>query len=299
MELQYERIVCDKVVNITALASAQYLEMPKDFTFQLETHRCWEINFIDNGSIRLYADGKKFELQKQDMILYAPMVEHGILEKTENTPNTISFSFESDSPSLYRLAQRVIHLSPQAQKMVSNILKYAFTLSDTALPVNKLTTVLQNLDENRRCLLQMIVVTLEALLLQLLTDSYTSVSAEKILKTTVENQQSSLSQAVQAYIEQHLDEKLTLEKISHHFNISPGKLYRDIKSVNHCSLQTFIADIRLKAAKRLIRQEEYNFTEIAQQLGFSSLHYFSQWFKTHTHFSPTEYATSMKSRSER
>lgn len=299
MELQYERIVCDKIVDITALVSVQYLELPKNFTFQLETHRCWEINFIDNGSIRLYADGNEFELQKQDMILYAPMVEHGILEKTEDTPNTISFSFESDSPILYRLAQRVIHLPPKAQKMVSNILKYAFTLSETALPVNELTSVLKKPNENQRCILQLIAVSLEALLLQLLTDSCTSDHSEKTFKTTVENQQSSLSQAVQAYIEQHLDEKLTLEKISHHFNISPGKLYRDIKAVNRCSLQTFISDIRLKAAKRLIRQEEYNFTEIAQRLGFSSLHYFSQWFKTQTHLSPTEYATSMKSRSER
>ncbi|MBR6548413.1 MAG: helix-turn-helix domain-containing protein, partial [Clostridia bacterium] len=52
------------------------------------------------------------------------------------------------------------------------------------------------------------------------------------------------------------------------------------------------------AAKRMICQEEYNFTEIAERLGFSSLHYFSQWFKKQTKRSPTEYATSVKGQSD-
>lgn len=297
-ELQYRVIPCRKVVDITALVAIQYLDLPKDFIFTPEKHRCWEITFVDYGSFHSYADGKEFELCKQDMILYPPMVEHGILSKTEHTPNLVSFSFESDSPLLYRLSSRVIHLSAELQKTLSNILKYAYLLSDHALPINAADEILQSDCVDKDILLQLITLSLEEVLLFLLCDEHILPGTSRLAKTTTENQRNNLTDEIQHYIDTHLHEKLTLQNISRHFNISVGKLCRDVKATTDTSLQELIAQRRLKAAKRMIRREELNFTQISEQLGFSSLHYFSQWFKKQTHMSPTEYATSVKNRSE-
>ena len=51
-------------------------------------------------------------------------------------------------------------------------------------------------------------------------------------------------------------------------------------------------------AKLLIRENSLNFTEIANTLGYSSIHYFSRQFKTFTGMSPSEYALSIKALSE-
>ena len=44
----------------------------------------------------------------------------------------------------------------------------------------------------------------------------------------------------------------------------------------------------------MIREKQYNFTEIAQRLGYSSVHYFSRHFKQVAGMTPSEYAASVK-----
>jgi AraC-like DNA-binding protein len=53
---------------------------------------------------------------------------------------------------------------------------------------------------------------------------------------------------------------------------------------------SFFNELKLDEAKRLIREGRLNFTEIADALGFTSLHYFSRLFKKKTGLSPSEYA---------
>ncbi len=298
MELQYQSIPTKRVIEISSLVSATYMDFPNDFVFPLESHRCWELNFVDYGSIRTSAGTQEFLLQKQDMILYPPLVEHGIVVKTEDTPNLITIAFESDSPLLYRLGGRVIHLPVELQKLLSEILHRVYTIFPNALPVNTIPSSLGKSNETQDLTLQLVIQTLEDVFLRLLCDGEQEDHATKSQKLTAENQQLNLSQAVAKYIEQHVSEKLTLDKISKHFNISVGKLCRDVKASTNFSIHEMIAKERLKIAKHMIKKEQYNFTEIAEQLGFSSLHYFSQWFKNQTNMSPTEYATSVKGRSE-
>ena len=57
--------------------------------------------------------------------------------------------------------------------------------------------------------------------------------------------------------------------------------------------------MKIETAKQLIRNEQMNFTQIAETLGYSSIHYFSRQFRKLTGMSPSEYASSIKARSER
>ena len=45
-----------------------------------------------------------------------------------------------------------------------------------------------------------------------------------------------------------------------------------------------------EAAKRMIKETSFNFTEISEKLGFSGVHYFSRLFKKHVGMTPSEYA---------
>jgi AraC-like DNA-binding protein len=54
--------------------------------------------------------------------------------------------------------------------------------------------------------------------------------------------------------------------------------------------------LKMEEAKRMIREGKHNFTEISQLLGFSSIYYFSRFFKKHSNMTPTEYGFSIKAR---
>ena len=61
----------------------------------------------------------------------------------------------------------------------------------------------------------------------------------------------------------------------------------------------FFTRMKIDFAKQLIRENDMNFTQISDFLGYSSIHYFSRQFKKLSGMTPTEYATSIKAISER
>ena len=56
----------------------------------------------------------------------------------------------------------------------------------------------------------------------------------------------------------------------------------------------YFSEMKIDAAKQMIRTEHMNFTQISQQLGYSSIHYFSRQFKKIAGMTPSEYASSIK-----
>ena len=52
-------------------------------------------------------------------------------------------------------------------------------------------------------------------------------------------------------------------------------------------------EFTLEKAKELIRENDKNFTQISEELGFSTVHYFSRLFKKKTGMTPTEYRSSV------
>jgi YesN/AraC family two-component response regulator len=52
--------------------------------------------------------------------------------------------------------------------------------------------------------------------------------------------------------------------------------------------------MKIDTAKHMIRDRRMNFTQIAEALGYSSIHYFSRQFKKITGMAPSEYASSVK-----
>ena len=52
-------------------------------------------------------------------------------------------------------------------------------------------------------------------------------------------------------------------------------------------------------ARLLIRENKLNFSQIAEKLGYGSIHYFSRQFKNITGMTPTEYQESVNPSTEK
>ena len=59
------------------------------------------------------------------------------------------------------------------------------------------------------------------------------------------------------------------------------------------SVMEYFYRLKIEEAKRLIREETNNFTQIADILGYSTIHYFSRQFKKIVGMSPSEYSKSI------
>ena len=75
--------------------------------------------------------------------------------------------------------------------------------------------------------------------------------------------------------------------------ISRTQLQKIIHTETGVGIIDYFSQLKIEAAKHLIRDGHLNYTEISQELGFSSIHYFSRRFKKITGMSPSEYASSL------
>jgi len=75
------------------------------------------------------------------------------------------------------------------------------------------------------------------------------------------------------------DHAFNVEKLCRDMGISRTQLYRKVTAITGRSPVTFIRDIRLSKALSLIKENKYNLSEIALEIGYNSPSYFSKCFR--------------------
>ena len=94
---------------------------------------------------------------------------------------------------------------------------------------------------------------------------------------------------VKKYIREHVEEKLTLNKVAEVFNISPNYLSVLFSKYNDAGFTDYINQTKVEAAKKMMKDGKLKIYEISDTLGFESAFYFSRVFKKVTGISPRDY----------
>ena len=87
--------------------------------------------------------------------------------------------------------------------------------------------------------------------------------------------------------------ELNIDLFCNEVGMSRANLYRKIKAVTGFAPTEFVRNVRLETAASLLKETEMNISEIADQVGFSSLSYFSNCFKSLFNKSPKEFKDSL------
>ena len=91
------------------------------------------------------------------------------------------------------------------------------------------------------------------------------------------------------YIEQNLYSALTAIQVAKFMGLNPEYLSRVFKAETGKTLYRFIQESKLREAKALLTRTNKSITEIAHDLGYSSIAHFSAAFQRMTGFPPSEY----------
>lgn len=75
------------------------------------------------------------------------------------------------------------------------------------------------------------------------------------------------------------DHEFGVDYLSRDMGVSRPQLYRKVTAITGRSPVTFIRDIRLNKALSLIKENKYNLSEIALEIGYNSPSYFSKCFR--------------------
>ncbi len=95
--------------------------------------------------------------------------------------------------------------------------------------------------------------------------------------------------AVQEMLEQNYGKAISIETLAEEFNMSPRNLSRRFKQATGESPSQYLQRLRLEAAKELLHNPSISISEIAYQVGYDDLSYFSKLFNRHTGSLPQAY----------
>ena len=139
---------------------------------------------------------------------------------------------------------------------------------------------------------QIIRTTLEQLLIMLIRTQEQR-SKAPIIFPDKESMDNHLVNAVLDILKDNIYGTITVEEICSKLNYSKTYISKIFNKNCHCTIVEFYTDLKIKEAKKLIRENAYTFTEISNMLCFNNPHYFSRVFKKKTNMTPREYLNSV------
>ncbi|EFM10683.1 transcriptional regulator, AraC family [Paenibacillus curdlanolyticus YK9] len=92
-----------------------------------------------------------------------------------------------------------------------------------------------------------------------------------------------------AYIDEHAQEKLTVQQLAGLAGLSRFHFSRVFKQVTDKSLVEYVNLVRINKSESLLRDRHRTISEIALAAGFSDIYYFSRMFKKLKNVSPSEW----------
>ncbi|MNI65389.1 Bifunctional transcriptional activator/DNA repair enzyme AdaA [compost metagenome] len=99
---------------------------------------------------------------------------------------------------------------------------------------------------------------------------------------------------VKAYVEEHYAENITLESMAALLYMNPYYFSSFFKKHTGQNFKTFLTEVRLNHALRLLLQSDLMVYEIAELVGYNNARHFSDMFKKKYGKLPQEYKQSMK-----
>ena len=263
----------ERKLTVEGIYTFFYHEKEQGFLFAGESHPMMELTYVDQGSLHSVADGQDLLLKQGDVVLYAPNQWHMQYADIGVAPRYITISFDASGLDLSPLFNRAFTAPQQVVKLLEQMLREH-----------------DRMDEYSG---DLIVAQLSILLLMLIRQTEAPTEA-KLQTSNAIHSENEIIRRAQVYVSTHIREKLSVPLVARQVDVSPSYLTALFHKNLQISPGEYIRRIKLQESKQMIRENNLNFTEIAAELQYSTVHHFSRQFKEKFGITPTEYAKSVR-----
>lgn len=281
------------VFRIEKLITIFYMELSKDFYYDGERHDFWEMVYIDKGEMLCTADKSTFTLKSGELTFHSPNEFHNLSGNKNTAPDVSIITFECHSREMHHFEGKIFRLDAEEKALLSMLFEEGLSCFQLEDPRNPLLQRLERLPDAPFGSAQMVKNLLEIFLIKLWRhkDTLTKKSRQNYRVNGIDIPAD--VKELLDYVEQHLYDKLNVSIIARDMGKSESTvknlfaLYQSGGIMNYCNSR------KIKDARRLIREGNHNFVQIANMLQFDTPQYFSKCFKKFTNMTPSEYKRSI------
>lgn len=282
MTKQYIGISLPNNLSITEILYLSYHEFSPSTSIEEMTlggpHDFPEMLYVIEGSPLVYLDGVPYNVNKGQILIYAPDAIHAVASAAK----AYIFSFRCNSQVLSKLFNQVITLNDnENETLLSLMTEHVKNFKPRTRIENRSGMMLA---ENADAFSLSILKKKLELFFEKITDRIVPSSEVQPLS---DNETS--FQKILEYMNNHLHTRLSLTDIAIAHNMSVSALKLLFQEYNVESPINFFNNLKMTEAKRLLIESSQSITAISESLGFSSVHYFTQFFKNKSGMSPSEY----------
>lgn len=280
-------------IYVSKIVTVLYFENSSDFVFGGESHDFWEFNYIDKGVMAITVEGKEYLLKSGEIVFFQPNDFHSLEARENSAPNHTVVSFVSNSKAMKYFKNKIIELNSAEKKLLSILLREGLA---AYAPIDKQPPITGMREKENAPIgaVQMTFNLLEEFLITLLRRSESGISiGTRLVSPMYYESLPDRVKRIAKYMEQNISTHLSIAQIAKHFSLSESGLKKIFSAEAGCGVTDFFNNMKIEKAKEYIRENEKNFTQISDELGFSSIHYFSRLFKKKTGMTLTEYRSSV------
>ena len=298
--MAYKSVVLEDSVTINRIISVHYFQYMSDFSFPGESHDFWELVCVDRGEIDALAGERRLTLKKGNILFHKPNEFHNVLTNGKVSPSLVVIGFECHSPAIKSFEDQLMSVQDTEKELLAQIIVEARNTFSGRLDDPYQEELIFNSEPLAFGSAQLISHYLEQLMIHLYRRyfSYSLPVRSSRFLAEASSGNDTYNRIVR-YMEEHLGERMTIDRICRDNLVGRSQLQKLFRDTKGCGVIEFFSMMKIDTAKQMIRDNQLNFTQIADRLGYNSIHYFSRQFKQITTMTPSEYATSIRLLSEK
>ena len=275
MENNFTRIAFDTVFNVESVYALFYMEMKKEFHYEGEQHNFWEMVYIDKGEMICTAGKNRFALKNGEITFHKPNEFHNLEGNKKDFPNVSIITFECNSPLMSYFDGKIFKLNPEEKNLLSQVFAEGMSCFEMENSENPLIQKMHLKPNAPFGCSQSTKNLLELFLIKLYRNGFSTTKKER--KNYVFD---GIDVPIQIknildYMNEHICKPITIKEISEHIHTSESQTKKLFSKYYSGGIIKYFNNLKIREAKRLIREEQMNMAQISEFLGFDTPQYFT------------------------
>ncbi len=290
---KYKKFKLKELFSVSKIITIFNMDFPRDYVFPGESHDFWEFVYVTRGEINIAADTSEYLLKSGEMAFHKPNEFHSINVKCPKGASVIISTFESRSTSMQFFENKIMLLDDEEKQILQKILsegQKALEIFPKITPV----TGMKRKKSSPPGTEQLIKISFESLLIHIYRRKDLIFRKDRYTFSPQQYFDNKLVEDTVKYLNYNVYKNITLDEVSHHLGVSSSKIKKTFKEYKKQSIIEYFIDLKIKTAKQLVSENDLNFSQIAEKLGYKSIHYFSRIFKNKTGMTLSDYLHSTR-----
>ena len=297
MNRRYNSIEIQYNIQITSVHSFYHIENyvmteePYD-----EEYPFWQLTFLMSGQGLYEVDSQEYPIEAGDILFRKAGRSSRITYYPEIPVSFAIISFTCNSGSLDQLPDSPTRIYGEERTTLLDLIRTGVRISRRA-PLSSPFRGFVLQPDIPPAVLEFVGLSLERFLVMVqcrLTGIHLLI--DESVKSNHHASLSETANAVKRYLDERIFESLRVSDVARAFGLSEVSLMKLYKREFGTSLLESFTKMKMEYAKQQIEHSSKNFTQIAEELNYSTVGYFSRVFRKHEGISPTEYSRMVSKR---